>query len=87
VLKIQSGGWSTVLQRYFTQKNISVQGINISLRVIELQKKKGSYSSVLESFEGKALCLKFNLEDGQQFYREISPRKIYQSGALTSCSG
>jgi hypothetical protein len=87
VLKIQSGGWSTVLQRDFTQKNISVGGINISLWVIELRKKNGSYSSVLESFEGKSFCLKFNLEDGQQFYRDISPRKIYQSGVLTPRSG
>jgi hypothetical protein len=87
VLKIQSGGWSAVLQRDFTQKNISVRSINISLWVIELRKKKGSYLSGLELFEEKLLSLKFNLEDGRQFYKEISSRKIYQSRALTSRLG
>jgi hypothetical protein len=55
-LKIQSRGRQTFRQEDCIQKNISVWGINISLRVIELRKKNGSYKSVLESFKGKLLC-------------------------------
>jgi hypothetical protein len=47
-------------------KNVSFWGINILLRVIELRKKKGSYSAVFEAVENKLWCLKFNLEDGLQ---------------------
>jgi hypothetical protein len=35
VLKIQSGGWTSILQHDCLTKIISVWGINISLRVIE----------------------------------------------------
>jgi hypothetical protein len=37
-------------------KILTVLDINISLRVIELSKKKGSYSAVFEAFKGKLLC-------------------------------
>jgi hypothetical protein len=62
------------------QKNISVWGINISLWVLELRKKKGSYWAVFEA-EGKLSCLKFNLEASLQSNRKIASRTIYQSGA------
>jgi hypothetical protein len=41
VLKIQSGGWPLILEQDYVTKNISVWGINISLRVIEDAKKDG----------------------------------------------
>jgi hypothetical protein len=56
-------------------------GINISLWVIELAEKKGSYMAVFERVEGKLLCFIFNLEAGRQSYREIALQKIFQAGA------
>jgi hypothetical protein len=58
-----------------------VWGINISLRVIDLRKKKGSYLAVFKAVMEKILCLIFNLGAGRQSYRKIASRKIYQSGA------
>jgi hypothetical protein len=55
--EIQSGGRPTILQGDCIQRNISVCGINISLRVIELLKKKGLYKAVFEAVEGNILCL------------------------------
>jgi hypothetical protein len=81
MLKIQSWGGLSILQEDCIQKNISVWGINILLRVIDLWKKKGSYSAVFKAVEGKILGLKFNLGAGCQSYRKIASRKIYQSGA------
>jgi hypothetical protein len=69
VLKIQSGGWPSILKQDCLTKIISVWGINILLRVIEVLKKKGSYSDVFMGVEGKLFCLKFNLEFGHQSYR------------------
>jgi hypothetical protein len=59
------------------QKYRSVWGINISLQVIKLRKKKGSYSDIFEAVAD----LKFNLEIGRQFYRlgDCASRKIYIS--------
>jgi hypothetical protein len=81
MLKIQSWGPPSILQEDCIQKNISVWGINISLRVIDLRKKKGSYSAsaVFKAVEEKILGLKFNLRAGCQSYRKIASRKIYQS--------
>jgi hypothetical protein len=82
MLKIQSWSRPSILQEDCIQKNISVWGINISLRVIDLcKKKKGSYLAVFKAVEGKILCLKFNIGAGHQSYRKIASRKIYQSGA------
>jgi hypothetical protein len=58
-------------------KNISVRGINITLWVIYLLKKKSSYSTVLESVRKKMLCLKFNLEAVCQTHIEIASIKIF----------
>jgi hypothetical protein len=41
------------------------------LRVIELRKKKSSYSAVFEAVERKLLCIKTNLEAGRP---SIPPR-------------
>jgi hypothetical protein len=41
VLKIQSGGWPLILEQDYVTKNISVWGMNISLRVIEDKEKDG----------------------------------------------
>jgi hypothetical protein len=76
-LKIQSGGQPLILQRDCIQKNILVWGINILFRVIELRKKKGSYSAVFEAVEGKPSYLTFNLETSRQSYKVIACRKIY----------
>jgi hypothetical protein len=65
MLKIQSWNRPSVLQEDCIQKNISVWSINISLRSIDLRKKKGSYSAVFKAAEGKILCLKFNLGAGR----------------------
>jgi hypothetical protein len=81
MLKIQSWGRLSILQEDCIQKNISVWGINISLWLIDLGEKKGSYSAVFKAVEEKILCLKFNLGAGCQSYRKIASRKIYQSGA------
>jgi hypothetical protein len=81
MLKNQSWGRLSILQEDCIQKNISVLGINILLRVIELQTKKGSYSAVFKAVEVKILRLKFNLGARRQSYRKIAFRKIYQSGA------
>jgi hypothetical protein len=59
----------------------SVRGKNISLRVIDLRKKKGFYSAVFKAVEEKILCLKFNLGAVRQSYKKIASKKIYQSGA------
>jgi hypothetical protein len=61
------------------QKNISFWCINISLRVIELRKKKGSYSAIFEVVKRKLFRLKFNLEACVQSYGEIATRKKYIS--------
>jgi hypothetical protein len=66
MLKIQSWGPLSILQEDCIQKNISVSGINISLRVIDLRVKKGSYSAVFKAARGKILCFKFNLGAGCQ---------------------
>jgi hypothetical protein len=79
--KIQSWGRPSIIQEDCIQKNISVWGIKISLRVIDLGKKKGSNSVVFKAVMGKILCLIFNLGAGRQSYRKIASRKIYQSGA------
>jgi hypothetical protein len=50
-------------------------GINISLRVIELPEKKGSYSAIFELVEGKLLFIIFNMEAGRQSYRKIALQK------------
>jgi hypothetical protein len=50
-------------------------GINLSLRVIELPEKKGSYSAVFERGEGKIYVLNI------QFAGEIALEKIFQSEA------
>jgi hypothetical protein len=55
--KIQSRGRPSILQEDCIQKNVSVWGINISLRVIDLRKKKGSYSAVFISSYGKNIML------------------------------
>jgi hypothetical protein len=34
---------------------------------------------------GKLMCLKFNLEAGRQFYREIASREIYKSVYESPC--
>jgi hypothetical protein len=96
VLNIQYGGRPSILHRDYITKKISVSGINISLWVIELPEKKGSYSAVFERVEGKMLCLIFNLKAGtiisrstldvtfdmgRQSYREIALQKIFQSWA------
>jgi hypothetical protein len=65
----------------YLENNISLWGINLSLRVIQLREKKGSYSDIFEGNEGKLLCLIFNLEAGSQSYREIALQKIILSGA------
>jgi hypothetical protein len=81
MLKIPSWGRPSILQEDCIQKNISVWSINISLRVIELQTKKGSYSAVFKAVEGKILCSKFNLGASRLSYKKIASRKIYQSRA------
>jgi hypothetical protein len=81
MLKIQSWDRLSILQEDCIQKNISFWSINISLWVIDLRKKKGSYSSVFKAVEEKILCLKFNLGAGRQSYRKITSINIYQSGA------
>jgi hypothetical protein len=43
----------SILQGNWTKENISVWGINISLRVIELLQKKGSYSAIFEGVDRK----------------------------------
>jgi hypothetical protein len=53
VLNIQFGRWQSILQRDYIAKNISVYGINILLRVIELPEKKGYSSAVFERVEVK----------------------------------
>jgi hypothetical protein len=58
--------------KFFTELNNLVVGINISLRVIELLKKNGSYSAIFKRVEGKLLFLKTNLETGRQSYRKIA---------------
>jgi hypothetical protein len=80
-LKIESSGRPSILQEDCIQKNISVWGINISLRLIDLREKKDSYLDIFKAVEEKILCLKFNLGAGCQSYRKIASRKIYQSGA------
>jgi hypothetical protein len=45
-----------------------------------LRKKKASYSAVFEAVERKLWCLKFNLEDGLQSYREIAIQKNLSFG-------
>jgi hypothetical protein len=73
--------------KFFTELNNLVVGINISLRVIELLKKNGSYSAIFKRVEGKLLFLKTNLETGRQSYRKIAlQKKKNQFGAKTSCS-
>jgi hypothetical protein len=57
------------------EKN-SVWGINISLWVLELRKKKGSYWADFEAVEGKLMCLKFNLEASLQSNRKIASTKL-----------
>jgi hypothetical protein len=81
MLKIQSWGQPSILQEDCIQKNISVYGINISLLLIDLRKKKGSYSAVVRAVEAKILCLKFNLGASRQSDKKIASRKIYQSRA------
>jgi hypothetical protein len=72
VVKIQSGGWHSILKGDCNPEKCIIWGINISLQVIELRKKKGSYSAVFKAVERKLWCFKFNLEDGLQSYREIA---------------
>jgi hypothetical protein len=72
VLKIQSGGWPSILQGDCNPEKCIIWGINILLPVIELRKKKGSYLAVFEAVERKRWCFKFNLEDGLQSYRGIA---------------
>jgi hypothetical protein len=55
VLNIQSSDQRSIVQKERGQKNISFWGINISLRVIELRKKKGSYSAGFKAVEEKLL--------------------------------
>jgi hypothetical protein len=81
MLNIQSWGRPSIIQEDCIQKNISVWGIKISLPVIDLRKKKGSYSAVFKAVEKKKLYLKFNLGAGCQSYRKIASRKIHHSGA------
>jgi hypothetical protein len=81
MLKIQYWGWMSILQEDCIKKNISFWSVNISLRVIDLRKKKGSPSAVFKAVEGKILFLKFNFGDGCQSYRKIASRKTYQSEA------
>jgi hypothetical protein len=53
----------------------------MSLRVIELLKKRGSYSAVFKAVKQKLLCLKFHLEASCKSNREIATRKKDQSWA------
>jgi hypothetical protein len=72
VLNIQFGSRPLILQIDYITKDKIVWGINISLWVIELPEKKGSYSAVFERVEGKLLYLIFNLEPCRQSYRKIT---------------
>jgi hypothetical protein len=64
-------------------------GINISLRVIELPEKKGSYSAIFELVEGKLLFIIFNMEAGRQSYRKIAWQKklVLDANILHSVAG
>jgi hypothetical protein len=53
VLKIQSRDQPPILAGDYIKKYISVWSINISLRVTDLRKKKGSYLVVFEAVEWK----------------------------------
>jgi hypothetical protein len=77
VLNIPFRDRPSILQREHIVNNISILGINISLLVIELPEKKGSYLAIFERVEGKLLCLIFNLEAGRQSYRVITLQKIF----------
>jgi hypothetical protein len=58
-----------------------VSGVNTSLWVIELWKKKGSYSAVFKEVKMKLLGSKFILESGHQSYRKIALQQIFPSQA------
>jgi hypothetical protein len=75
MLKIQSWVRPSILQEDCIQKNISVLGINISLRVIDLRERRVPIRAVFKAVEGKILCLKFNHGAGRQSYRKIASRK------------
>jgi hypothetical protein len=75
VVKIQSGSLPSILQGECIPKKISFSAINISLWVIELRKKNGSYSVIFKAIEGKLLCLKFNLEAGLNLTGRLHPEK------------
>jgi hypothetical protein len=62
-------------------ENMAVRGINISLRVIELRNKKGTYSAVFKAVQGKLLCFKFNMDTCHHFYNEFTSQKIFFSWA------
>jgi hypothetical protein len=76
VLKIPS----LILQGDCIKKKISVLGKNMSLRVIELLKKRGSYSAVFKAVKQKLLCLEFHLEASCKSNREIATRKKISLG-------
>jgi hypothetical protein len=57
VASLQSEGRTFIVNEDGTLKNISVCGINISLCVIEFQKKKGSYAAAFKKDKGKMLGL------------------------------
>jgi hypothetical protein len=80
VFKIQSEWRPSILQGDCNHQNILSRALNISLWVIELRKKKGSYSSVFKTVEGKLLCLKFNLNGGRQSYWVIPNTKYIVQG-------
>jgi hypothetical protein len=80
VLKNLSGDWLSILPGDCITKNISIGGINISLRVIELRKKNGFYLAIYKRVERKLLCLQIYLETGRQSNREIALQNIFQSG-------
>jgi hypothetical protein len=54
---------------------MAVWGINISLRVIDWRKKKGSYLTVFKAAEEKILCLKFNLGPAVNPTGRLHPEK------------
>jgi hypothetical protein len=80
VLNIQFGGRPSILQKDYIAKNISVSGVNISRRVIELAEKKGSHLVVFRELRGN-FCAQYSicLEAARQSYREIALQKIFQT--------